>query len=175
MKIPRLNKNYLVFISLGVILSFLGFINLSSQFQAKSTYGYLEPVILYPDEIPLVAKLDTGAVTSSLSAKDIHIYEKNGKDYVKFKVSHPDIEEMPEYDLPLKRITKIKERANKEKSKKYQPRPVVKMPIYFDGKTYDIMVNLIDRSHFSTPMLIGRRALDKFNAVVDSTVKYTIQ
>ena len=175
MKIPRFNKNYYVFFSLSIILTFLGFSALSSQFRDKSIYGYLEPVILYPDEIPLVAKLDTGAVTSSLSAKDIHIYEKNGKDYVKFKVSHPDIEEMPEYDLPLKRITKIKERASKEKTKRYEPRPVVKMPIYFDGKTYDIMVNLIDRSHFSTPMLIGRKALDKFNAVVDSTVKNTIR
>lgn len=170
-KIPKLiTGNFLL---LNVF--FLGLAPLSSFGQNKSVYGYLEPVILYPDKIPLTAKLDTGALTASLSAKDIRLYEKNGKDYVKFKVSHPNIKKALKYDLPVVRIAKIKNRMNEEKSKRYDPRPVVKIPIYFDGKLYDITVNLIDRTHFTAPMLLGRKALDKLNAVVDSTIKYTIQ
>jgi len=175
MKIPKLIKNYYLHILLGVMMSFWGLTASSSSDQDKSVYGYLEPVVLYPDEILLTAKLDTGAATASLSAKDIQLYEKNGKDYVKFKVSHPDIKDAPEYDLPVVRIAKIKNRISENKSKKYDPRPVVKMPIYFDGKLYNIAVNLIDRSHFSTPLLLGRKTLDTLNAVVDGTAKYTIQ
>jgi hypothetical protein len=48
------------------------------------------------------------------------------------------------------------------------------MQIQFDGKPHTIMVNLIDRSHFSTPMLLGRKALKKLNAIVDSTRKNTL-
>lgn len=175
MKIPRLINSFYILILLSLMLFLFGLIAFLSPARDKFVYGYIEPVVLYPDEIPLAAKLDTGAVTSSLSAKDIYIYKKDGKDYVKFKVSHPDIKETPEYDLPVTRIVKIKNRANKEISKKYNSRPVVKMPIYFDGKLYNIMVNLIDRSHFSTPMLLGREALDKINAIVDSTAINTIR
>lgn len=176
MKIQKIIKNYYILILLSVLISFFGFAAFSSSLdQNKPVYGYLEPVILHPNEIPLIAKLDTGAVTASLSAKDIHLYKKNGKDYVRFKVSHPDIEEAPEYDLPVTHIAKIKKRASEGKTKKYDTRPVVRMPIYFDGQLHNIMVNLIDRSHFSTPMLLGRKTLDKFNAVVDGTVKNTIE
>lgn len=48
------------------------------------------------------------------------------------------------------------------------------MQIYFDGKAHEITVNLIDRSHFSTPMLLGRKALEKVGAIVDSTIENTL-
>jgi hypothetical protein len=141
----------------------------------KSVYGYLEPVTLTPNKVTLTAKLDTGAETASISAKDIHLYEKEGEEYVKFKVSHPKIKQTLHYDLPIVRHAKIKKRATeKPKDKKHHSRPVVNMQIYFDGKPHRIMVNLIDRSHFSTPMLLGRKALEKVGAIVDSTVENTL-
>lgn len=177
MKFQRPHVIFYTLIQVGIILSFLGTTASSSPspVQDKSVYGYLEPVTLYPNEIPLTAKLDTGAVTASLSAKDIHLYKKNDKDYVKFKVSHPKIVEIPRYDLPVEEIVAIKKRASEGKSKKNDMRPVVKIPIHFDGKRYQIKVNLIDRSHFSTPMLLGRETLKKLNAIVDSTVKNTLK
>ena len=175
MKIQKVILKYYILFLLSVVMSFVGTTAFSSHIQDKSVYGYLEPVTLYPNEIPLTAKLDTGAVTASLSAKDIHLYQRNDKDYVRFKVSHPDIKEIPKYDLPVERITKIKNRASEGKSKKHDVRPVVKIPIHFDGKHYRIMVNLIDRSHFSTPMLLGRETLEKLNAIVDGTTKNTIK
>ena len=74
MKIPRLINSFYILLSLMLFL--LGLIAFLSPARDKFVYGYIEPVILYPDEIPLAAKLDTGAVTSSLSAKDIYIYKK---------------------------------------------------------------------------------------------------
>ena len=177
MKLHILNVKYFTLIQAGIIMSFLGTTAFSSpsSVQDKTVYGYLEPVTLYPDEIPLTAKLDTGAVTASISAKDIYSYKKNDKDYVKFKVSHPEIEEIPVYDLPLEDIVTIKNRVSEGKSKKNDTRPVVEIPIHFDGKHYQIKVNLIDRSHFSTPMLLGRETLEKFNAIVDGALENTIK
>ena len=98
-------------------------------------------------------------------------YEKDGVEYVKFKVSHPEMEQTLNYDLPIVRHVRIKKRVTEStKTKKSHSRPVVNMQIYFDGKPHEIMVNLIDRSHFSTPMLLGRKALEKVGAIVDSTV-----
>ena len=134
MKIQKVILKYYILFLLSVVMSFVGTTAFSSHIKDKSVYGYLEPVTLYPNEIPLTAKLDTGAVTASLSAKDIHLYQRNDKDYVKFKVSHPDIKEIPKYDLPIEHITKIKNRASEGKSKKNDVRPVVKIPIHFDGK-----------------------------------------
>lgn len=177
MKLQSLNKKYLTLIMAGIILSLpvKTVFSSASTVQNKTVYGYLEPVTLYPDEIPLTAKLDTGAMTASISAKDIYLYKKNDKDYVKFKVFHPEIDAIPAYDLPLEDIVTIKKRASEGKSNKDDTRPVVEIPIHFDGKRYQIKVNLIDRSHFSTPMLLGRETLEKLNAVVDGALENTIK
>ena len=142
----------------------------------KTVYGYLEPVTLHPEKVSLTAKLDTGAETASISAANIQLYKKGENDYVKFEVAHPKIEQSLKYDLPLVRLSKIKKRASEiDGMKKNHARPVVNMQIYFDGKPYQINVNLIDRSHFSTPMLLGRKALTKLGVIVDGTIKNTIQ
>lgn len=142
----------------------------------KSVYGYLEPVTLYPDKVPLTAKLDTGAVSASISATNIQVYKKKEKEYVKFTVAHPEIGKTLHYNLPVMRHAKIKKRASEKNGKEttYHSRPEVNMRIHFDGKPYRIRVNLIDRSRFSTPMLLGRKALEKVGAIVDGAVKNTL-
>ncbi len=175
MKLEKIMKNF-IFILLGVAVSTV----ISAHFvKDKSVYGYIEPVTLLPDAIPVMAKLDTGAVTASISAKDIHIYKKNDKEYVKFEVSHPDIQQTPVYNLPVVGFSKIKNRASEGTmeeggSESYDLRPIVKMSIYFDGKPHNVKVNLIDRSHFSTPMLLGRKILEKLNVVVDGAIENSI-
>ncbi|PTN13095.1 ATP-dependent zinc protease family protein [Nitrosomonas aestuarii] len=171
MKSQKTNSFYSTILLIVAILLFVS----TSAAANKSVYGFLEPVTLTPDKVTLTAKLDTGAETASLSAKDIQLYEKEGEEYVKFKVSHPKLEQALHYNLPIVRHTKIKKRATEgAKTNKYHSRPVVNMKIYFDGKPHKIMVNLIDRSHFSTPMLLGRKALEKVGAIVDSTVENTL-
>ncbi len=141
----------------------------------KSVYGYLEPVTLIAQQVTLTAKLDTGAETASISAKNILLYEIDGQEYANFTISHPELEQPVHYNLPIVRHAKIKKRAGEHtQENRHHSRPVVNMLIHFDGKPHHIMVNLIDRSHFSTPMLLGRKALKKLNAVVDSTKKNTL-
>lgn len=166
-----LHKN-LFFIVLFVLFSFF---SSSTTLAKKSVYGYLEPVTLHPDGTSVTAKLDTGANTASLSATDIRVYERVNKQYVKFKVTHPEIKKNIDYDLPLIRHVKIKNRAiDDSKVKRPHSRPVVEMQVYFDGKPHIINFNLIDRSHFSTPILLGRKALAKLGVIVDGTARNTI-
>ncbi len=163
------------FVSLLLLGGMVFFLISTPVIAKKSVYGYLEPVTLTSDKITLTAKLDTGAETASISAQDIQLYEKEGEEYVKFKVSHPELEKTLHYNLPIVRYSKIKRRAiDGTQPQKYHSRPVVNLQIYFDGKPYKIMVNLIDRSRFSTPMLLGRKALEKVDAIVDSTVANTL-
>lgn len=160
------------FIVLFVLFSIFSSITTLAK---KSVYGYLEPVTLHPDGTSITAKLDTGADTASLSATDIHVYKKVSKEYVKFKVSHPEIKKNIDYDLPLIRHVKIKSRAiDDSKVKKPHLRPVVDIQIYFDGKPHIINFNLIDRSHFSTPILLGRKALSELGVIVDGAERNTI-
>ncbi len=166
-----LHKN-LFFIVLFVLFAFF---SSSTTMAKKSVYGYLEPVTLHPGGISVTAKLDTGAKTASLSATNIHVYERVNEQYVKFKVTHPEIKKNIDYDLPLIRHMKIKGRAiDGSKVNKPHLRPVVGMQIYFDGKPHIINFNLINRSHFSTPILLGRKALAKLGVIVDGAARNTI-
>lgn len=168
--------------SLIAILTFI-LANMASA-NIKAGYGYAEKVYLMPSGTLLEAKLDTGAGVSSLSAVNIKIYDKtvDNKDekYVSFDVSYEnehkkdDVKQL-HYDLPLKRVMKIKNRAGEAQDKKYDQRPAVMMPVCFDGKVYDIEVNLTDRTHFYYPLLLGRKALIQFGAVIDSGQKMTFK
>lgn len=149
----------------------------------KTGYGYVENVYILPSKTLLDAKLDTGAGVSSISATNIHIYEKDGKKHVRFDVTHEAIEqgkrnkdkvEKVAYDLPLKREMKIKNRAGEDTKDQYDERPVVEMPFCFDGKIYTIEINLTDRTHFDYPVLLGRKALIQLGAVIDPAQKFTM-
>lgn len=150
----------------------------------KTGYGYVENVYILPSKTLLDAKLDTGAGVSSISATNIDVYEKDGQEYVRFDVTHEAIEQQGKrnkdkvekvaYDLPLKREMKIKNRAGEDTKDQYDERPVVEMPVCFDGKIYTIEVNLTDRTHFDYPLLLGRKALIQLGAVIDPAQKFTM-
>lgn len=141
----------------------------------KPVYGLHEKVRLIDIGNTLVkAKLDTGALTSSLGATGIKIFNQDGEKWVKFK---PQIKgkDLPEMTLPLERKSKIKRRLADlldDNQKLSTSRPVVQMDICIDGKVLPIEVNLTDRSHFNYPLLIGSSALVEFNAVVDPSLRY---
>lgn len=49
-------------------------------------YGWVENGLLLPENLPVKAKLDTGAQTSSLDAKDLRRFERDGEPWVRFTV-----------------------------------------------------------------------------------------
>ena len=128
-------------------------------------YGRYELIKLPVLGQTLKAKMDTGAMTASLSAKDIESFERDGQDWVRFRLAVDGAEDTV-YEHPLVRIAEIKEVA-------YSQRPVIEMPICLGEEERTIEVNLTDRSTFSYPLLIGASAMRDLGAAVDPAERYT--
>ncbi|TBU97646.1 retropepsin-like aspartic peptidase RloA [Phytopseudomonas dryadis] len=139
----------------------------------KTIYGLTEYVRLDLD-IDVAAKLDTGAQTASLSARDIERFKRDGETWVRFYLAIDDAHAHP-IERPLARISKIKRRAgdyDAEEEKTYTARPVIELDVCMGGTLRQIEVNLTDRSAFQYPLLIGSDALKRFDALVDPSLKY---
>lgn len=140
----------------------------------KTIYGLNEYVSLPELKLEVAAKLDTGAETASLSARDITRFKRNGETWVRFYLAIDDSHAHP-IERPLARVSKIKRRSgdyDPAESKTYTARPVVELDFCMGETLRTIEVNLTDRSAFQYPLLIGSEALARFGALVDPSIKY---
>lgn len=112
------------------------------------------------------ARVDTGATTSSISAVDIVDFERDGKDWVKFKIEHDNIT-TEEISLPVERWVKIKQSS----AEGTQRRAVVVAAIQIGDLKDKTEFTLADRTHLSFPLLLGRSFFRDI-AVVDVSQKY---
>ncbi|GAL36963.1 hypothetical protein JCM19240_3929 [Vibrio maritimus] len=117
------------------------------------------------------ARVDTGAVTSSLSASDIQAFERDGKQWVKFKLL--DDKSRKENDrwieAPVIRYVKIRQST----SEKMERRAVVELWIRV-GKIHEkAQFTLADRSQMTHPILLGREFI-KDIALVDVSQQYIL-
>jgi hypothetical protein len=142
--------------------------------EEKTIYGLTEHVSLPDFDLDVQGKLDTGAQTASLSARDIERFKRKGKNWVRFYLAIDEAHSHP-IELPVKRISKIKRRAgdiDSDDEKTYTPRPVVELELCMGKAKRSIEVNLTDRSAFQYPLLIGSDALTRFGALVDPSLNY---
>lgn len=142
----------------------------------KTIYGLNEYVWMSDFPAQVAAKLDTGAKTASLSARDIQRFKRNGETWVRFRLAIEDGNgEL--FERPLARISKIKRRAGdydpEEDEKTYTARPVIELELCMGKARRNVEVNLTDRSAFQYPLLIGSDALERFDALVDPSLTYS--
>ena len=147
--------------------------------QEPTLYGRYEYVRLPEIGQTFKAKMDTGALTASLSAKDIERFERDGEDWVRFRLATKNADDTL-FEHRLSRISKIKNRSdelNEEEdeapSAELSKRPVVDMEMCLGGVKRTVEVNLTDRSSFNYPLLIGAKALREFKAAVYPGRKFT--
>jgi hypothetical protein len=147
--------------------------------QEPTLYGRYEYVRLPEIGQTFKAKMDTGALTASLSAKDIERFERDGEDWVRFRLATKNADDTL-FEHRLSRISKIKNRSdelNEEEdeapSAELSKRPVVDMEMCLGGVKRTVEVNLTDRSSFNYPLLIGAKALREFKAAVYPARKFT--
>ncbi len=117
-------------------------------------------------DLEVAAKLDTGAKTASLSARDIKRFKRDGESWVRFYLAIDAAHSHP-IELPLARVSKIKRRSgdyDPDEGKAYTARPVVTLNICMGTALRTIEVNLTDRSAFQYPLLIGSEALNTLPA-----------
>ena len=123
--------------------------------------GWVENAQLPAIGMELKAKLDSGAETSSLDARIIKKFRKNGRRWVRFAVT--DRESGEEFVLVRERTRTI---GVVQHDGSRQNRPVVTMRVCIAGQVLETEVSLIDRSAFIYPLLLGRSTLESF-ALID--------
>ncbi len=133
----------------------------------RQILGYLERVRFGEQGAQMIAKLDTGADTSSVEASHVELYLKPDKtQWVKFSLNDEKGKAF-EFDERVVRVTKIKTKMGGALS-----RPVVKLPVCIGGYTVFAEVNLADRTGFNYKALIGRELLSG-RILVDSETRLT--
>jgi hypothetical protein len=132
----------------------------------KQALGWIENISIYPGNFILNAKLDTGADHCSLHARNIEPFKRKGKEWVRFDIENRQGEKLT-LERETHRIAKIKRLLGKP-----QERYVVRLGLCVGNDYTEVDVNLVDRSNFSFPVLIGRNFLAGV-IMVDPSATYT--
>ncbi|MBL4618844.1 MAG: ATP-dependent zinc protease [Marinicaulis sp.] len=116
--------------------------------------GYIEDVAVGGLGLAMKGKLDTGADTTSVHARDIEIYKRGKKDHwVRFRLVGKDGRSI-RYDQNIIRFVRIKTKTGGSIR-----RPVIHLPLCVNGKRGLAEINLADRDDFEYDILIGREFL----------------
>jgi hypothetical protein len=138
---------------------------ISVPVQAKTTVGWVENAVIYPGNILVKAKVDTGARHSSLHCECKTIVKKDGERYIRFSIKNFKGKRV-ELERKVYRVATIKRHHERR-----QQRDVIKLAICLGNTLKQVEVNVVDRSGFNYQLLIGRSFL-KNDFVVDPALKF---
>ncbi len=135
----------------------------------KLLIGWREWVALPELSIPHIkAKIDTGARTSALHAFELHEFQRDGQDWVRFRVhplqrtSEPEIE----CEVPI-----IDRRTVTDSGGHQEVRIVIETPVRMGGTQWPIEMTLTARDDMKFRMLLGRTAM-RGRLVVDPETSF---
>jgi hypothetical protein len=133
-----------------------------AETKEKISLGAVENVALLPWGVTMPARIDTGAATSSLDARNIAI-----------KGNEVEFNLPPQYGgrkirLPLLKVKTVRSAEAKDQ------RPVVIVELCIGSKRVRTRMNLNDRSNVKYPILIGRNTL-MHDFVVECSGSYCTQ
>ena len=117
------------------------------------------------------AKVDTGAATSSLYARNITYVDKDDQTFVRFLV-HPRQDNTKEklwVEAPL-----LEKRKVKSSNGESETRPVIRTKLELADRAWTIELTLSSRRNMTFRMLLGREALRK-RAVVNVDKSYLVR
>lgn len=125
-------------------------------------FGWREWVLIGNLQLKLAAKLDTGALTSSIHAEEKELFERDGKKWVRFIVTDPGEKKSPRtrIEAPLVRIAHIKEPGGKSEA-----REVVRLNFTIGERKMRGDFTLNNRSNMLSPVLIGRSTIKEIGWV----------
>ncbi|MCF8036576.1 MAG: RimK/LysX family protein [Desulfobacteraceae bacterium] len=133
----------------------------------KLLIGRIERVRLTPPEHVFRARIDTGATTSSLDARDIETFERDGSPWVRFHLKDAEEDSLYEIEKPVVRHARILQASDMEAER----RPVVKLQCQIGRIKIIEEFTLEGRAHMDYKVLIGRNILQDL-MVVDVAQKY---
>lgn len=128
----------------------------SAQAEDK-VFGWVENAYIEPWGIAVKAKLDSGALTSSLDARDIEMFEKEGEEWVRFRLKLEDQDSgetfSDQIERPLYREQTVRGAGGRDE------RPVVLMDVCMGDTVYEEQFSLRNREEMNYPLLLGRRTI----------------
>ena len=131
------------------------FAALAAHGTEKLLVGEAERVRLTPPGRVFHARIDTGATISSLDARHIETFEREGEDWVRFKVPDPETGSLCEVEQQVARHTRIIQPGMEERDR----RPVVRLQIQLGRMKVIEEFTLVDRGDLPYQVLIGRNIL----------------
>ncbi|WP_252180356.1 RimK/LysX family protein [Endozoicomonas sp. 4G] len=132
----------------------------------KLVLGFAEKGTLTEYGLEMNAKIDTGAGRSSIDARNIKNFERDGKKWVRFDIPRTSKGNVS-LELPVKNTILVKTQGDEESLARY----VVNMNIRVGDITQNLDVSLNDRTRFEFPLLVGRDFL-KDMAIADVSKRY---
>lgn len=133
--------------------------------------GWVEKAMILPGHLVMNAKMDTGALTSSLDAKGLTPFQRDGKDWVRFDVETQDDNDKvtsQSFEREIVREVTLRGAGGKD------DRPVVLMKICIGDQIYEEQFTLRDRGEMKYPLLIGRRTIQHLG-LIDVTRQFTVE
>ena len=126
--------------------------------------GSLEKIYIDIVKTHFIARVDTGATTSSINAIDMQKFERDGKKWVKFHVSDDEtaINDRKWVEAPIVRHVKIRQSTTNE----LERRPVIELWVKIGSVHEKSQFTLTDRRQMDYPILLGREFIQDV-AIVD--------
>jgi hypothetical protein len=133
----------------------IGWIHGPDAPEPKHVIGPTETVEIAEASMDLLARVDTGARTTSVHAEGIKV----DGGFVSFELAGPCGARVP-MRLPIAKTQEVRSATGSEE------RIFVELTLEHDGRAKSVLVNLKNRSHMTYPLLLGRNWL-KDDYVVD--------
>lgn len=138
----------------------------------QQVFGWVEKVRLMPLSATIYAKLDSGALTSSMHAQDIKYFKRGGEEWVRFRIEVEDVETgkmiSKRLERPLHRDIALRGAGGRDE------RPVVLLKLCIGDAIYEEEFSLRDRDNMHYPALLGRRTIQHLG-LLDVTQTFRVK
>lgn len=129
--------------------------------------GAVEPIYFPPMKTPFLARIDTGATTSSIDVQRIRSFERDGEKWVGFDLINTANQEVHHFEKKIDSQISIKRINQSEK------RITITMDVKFGTQIFNAQFSLADRNKFEYQALIGRNILNG-RAIIDPSISNTL-
>lgn len=127
----------------------------ADRLRGKVVVGEIEKFYLVGAGIIHDARIDSGAETSSLDARNITRFERDSNNWVRFDVPKPDSDDYVTMESEISRRVKIIQSSSDEAER----RVVVELQFMIGNHRQQAEFTLTDRGHLSHRVLVGRNIL----------------
>ena len=127
----------------------------ADRLKGKVIVGEVEKFYLVDPGLVHIARIDSGAETSSLDARNITRFERDGNNWVRFDVPKPDSDEFLTLEREISRRVRIIQSSTDEAER----RVVVELQFMIGNHRQQAEFTLTNREHLSHTVLVGRNIL----------------